>query len=192
MMKNTSYLTLLLIFLNTLIFAQEKKQIEVSPFTTLNVQGAYHVILQSGAPGLHFKSGYSEELVKIYNENGILSVLTKEFATANEESEKTSKKEIHTLIISSPNLQNINLKIDGDLLSVSQELEISTLNLNATIKGNTKLKVKGKILICNFNDCGKIAIEGNLDKVYLNTSNSGNVDTSNLKAETNLSSGNNH
>ena len=167
-MKNIFYLTFIFLFASVSVFAQDGETIEVETFNTLSIKGSFNVILHTGESYLHFKDGSD---INVKNNNGMLSIISKK-----------GNKILQDLHIASPDLKNLNLDIDGDFTIDKKALFFSTLNFNANIRGETKLNLNGSVFAGNFNNCGKITIEGTVDKIYLNLSNSPHLHTNALQA----------
>ncbi len=170
MMKKTNYLIFTFLLLSIGTFAQNGEIIDVEAFNTLTVKGSFNVVLHTGEPYLHFKSGDGSDVL-VENKNGILSVTS-----------KNGTDILHDLHIGSPGFKNINITIDGDFTVNKSSISFSTLNFNANIKGETKLNLNGAVFVGNFNNCGKVTITGTVDNIYSNLSNTADLNTTNLKA----------
>lgn len=171
-MKNIFYLAFLLLFSSITVFAQSGEVVDVETFKTLTVKGGFNIVFSTGKPQLNFQTGNTND-VKIENKNGILSIIDI----------REDKSNLYDIVISSPELINLNLEIDGDFEVNRSAIFFSTLNFNGSIKGETKLNLNGEIFAGNFNSCGKITVEGTVDKLYLNLSNSKDLITHNLTAQ---------
>ena len=172
MMKNFYLMLFLLLNSSAFIFAQNSETINVETFNTLTVKGGFNVIFSTGEAQLRFENGNTND-VKIENKNGVLSIIDT----------RQEKGILYDIVVNSPELINLNLEINGDFKVNRSSIFFSTINFNASIKGETKLNLNGEVFAGNFNGCGKITIEGTVDKIYLNLSGSKDLNTSNLTAQ---------
>lgn len=148
------------------------------PFTTLDIEGVFPVVLSQDGGKEWVKVEADENLqdiVIVENNNGTLSISTEDGAKV--ESEKMK------VYVNVKNLQVLNYKSIG-ALNTKDTLKLDSLQLNSDAVGKLNLAIEADFIRTNLNNVGSTTLKGIVREARINNKSVGALNAFGLKAGT--------
>ncbi|MEO8403309.1 MAG: head GIN domain-containing protein [Chitinophagaceae bacterium] len=154
------------------------KDIAVTSFDQLNVQGVFSVLLTQGdKEGVKIEADDNlQSLFEVKNEGSTLSVVMKENVNFN-------RKKKMKVYITFKKLKSMNLKTVGDITSASN-MNFDDLKISNKSVGEIDLKMTAKTLDLDNKSVGKITFNGKADNAVIRNKGVGQMNAGDFVVQT--------
>lgn len=155
-----------------------EKEIDIKDFSSLDVEGAFEVVLIQGDKAeLRFEG--NEELInkiEIDQNDDQLSIILKS------NNNKTFKKNELKIFITLTTLENLIFEGVGEI-KTDGFLVLDKLEINGKGVGNIELNLDANEIITDLNFVGNMKLVGSAEQLYLSNEGIGNIDAAELIAQ---------